>query len=107
MGEKITTLWIIIVIIGVATYITRAAPLFWRSRGHAHRQPPAWLFLLGPCLLAAMAVTIIAPFLSTSIENSTLLPVGFGFAAVAASMLVRKDPGIATLAGVLAYFVTL
>ena len=98
------TLWLTILLIGLATYLARALPLFWQPRQSANRSRAAWLDRLGPCLLAAMAATVILPIFMASAEDGSTLEVLFGLAAVAIAMQIRNDPGIATLAGIVVYF---
>lgn len=100
-----TGLWLTILVVGLATYATRAAPLFWWDGGVDNSQRPAWLDLLGPCLLSAMAAMQIIPALVTAIDGRDMLPVVFGLLAVCGSMRIRKDPGIATFAGMIVYFI--
>jgi branched-subunit amino acid transport protein len=100
-----TELWITILVVGLATYATRAVPLFWR-RGVIHRQRPAWLDRLGPCLLAAMAAAVILPDLAIDGTDGRLLPFLLGLVGVWVAMRIARDPGLATLSGMVVYFVS-
>lgn len=97
-----TAFWIAIIVIGIVTYATRVLPFFTpRVR---NRRPPAWLDALGPSLLAAMAVTIFAPQASLALAHGTLLVYLAGITAAVFAMKLFNDPGFATLAGVLGWW---
>ena len=103
-----TELWIAFVVIGVLTYLTRALPLLLnrRSKG-ADAPPPAWLDALGPCILAAIAVAVLLPEASAALAADAWRPFALGSVAAAAVMLWRRDAGLATLAGVAAYWLAI
>ena len=92
--------WLVIVIVGVATCLLRATPLLWpadRVRDATSRV--VWLNALGPCLLTAMAATVVLPAVHGAAQQGSVVPLGCGLAAVASVMLLRRDPGMATLMG--------
>lgn len=99
-----TTLWITIMLIGVATCATRVLPLFLTGKNSKSKARPYWLENLGPCLLASMATVVILHSFRTAVGGGTITAEGLGLAAVAFVMTFRRDPGIATLAGMLTYF---
>ncbi|MBK1691524.1 AzlD domain-containing protein [Ectothiorhodospira mobilis] len=102
-----TALWISILVIGVATYATRVLPLFWvRSRGE-ERTRSSWLDRLGPCLLAAMATAVILPVFERSESSLELLAATGGVMAAGGSMWLRRDPGLATLVGMIVFYILL
>lgn len=96
-------LWGLILIIGAVTYLTRALPLLMRPRAGGDRTPPAWLDALGPCILAAIAVSVLLPEARAAIDTGAALPFALGSAAAAGTMLWRRDAGLATLAGMAGY----
>lgn len=101
----IMELWVAIMAIGVCTGATRIAPLFFAGRRKENDvRRPAWLNSLGPCLLAAMAVVAILPVVQSSVREESITPTAISFAVVAAVMIIRRDPGLATIGGMLAYF---
>ncbi len=99
-----TTLWIAITIIGVATYATRVVPLFWLRPNGVRKQRSSWLERLGPCLLAAMAVSIILPTLAPTKDPLAILAAAGGLMSTAGSMWFRRDPGLATVIGVTTFY---
>ncbi len=118
-GARMTDLWIAIAVVGVFTAATRIVPLFLAGRKpSAGRRRPDWLEALGPCLLAAMAVVVMLPALQAGGDPAGVAGAGSSlamalegrlvtlasFGVVAASMLIRRDPGLATIAGMVAYF---
>ena len=100
-------LWLAFIVIGALTYLTRALPLLSRRRGIG-APPPAWLDALGPCILAAIAVAVLLPEASAALAAGAWRPFALGSAAAAAAiMLWRRDAGLATLAGVAAYWLAI
>lgn len=100
-----TALWVTITIIGLATYATRVVPLFWlRPNGH-ERPRSSWLDRLGPCLLAAMAIAVILPTFDHAEGSFEFLATMGGLMAAGGSMWFRRDPGLATLVGMIAFYV--
>lgn len=100
-----TELWIAVMAIGVYTGATRIAPLLITGRRKENGvRRPAWLNALGPCLLAAMAAVVILPYVQTSAEEASMAATSLAFAVVAIVMMIRRDPGLATIGGMLAYF---
>lgn len=103
-----TALWGAFVVIGAVTYLTRALPLLRdRRSGSADGPPPAWLDALGPCILAAIAVAVLLPEARAAVAGGSLRPFALGSAAAAAVMLWRRDAGLATVAGVLACWLSI
>lgn len=103
-----TALWAAFVVIGAVTYLTRALPLLRDRRSDAaDAPPPAWLDALGPCILAASAVTVLLPEARGALAGGSLRPFALGALAAAAVMLWRRDAGLATVAGVLAYWLSI
>lgn len=99
-----TELWFTITVIGVATYATRVVPLFWFRPNGEKRPRSSWLDRLGPCLLAAMASAVILPtFAQTEAPLDFLAAMG-GLMAAGGSMWFRRDPGLATLVGMIAFY---
>lgn len=97
--------WFAVLIIGGMTYATRVLPLIWPARRFSSStRRPQWLEALGPCLLTSMAVTVIFPAVTDAADQTALLPLICGFAAVGAVMLLRSDPGLATLAGMMVWW---
>lgn len=94
--------WIAIIVIGIFTYVSRVLPFFTPRRRSG--RPPAWLDALGPALLAAMAVTIFAPQAGAALAHGTLAVYLVGLATAALVMMFSKDPGFATLGGVLGWW---
>lgn len=100
-----TQLWGVIIVIGIFTGATRIAPLFLAGRKkETGSRRPVWLDTLGPCLLAAMAVAVILPHMQFSMGEGSILATAISFAIVSISMIIRRDPGLATIAGMIAYF---
>ena len=100
-----TTLWLAIIAIGALTCAMRIAPLFLaKYRKQTNGQRPAWLDALGPCLLSAMATVVILPYVQSTQEGGLNMATAVAFGVVAIIMLLRRDPGLATIGGVLAYF---
>lgn len=99
--------WLAICSVGIATCLLRVIPLLWPA-GRVQRTSPraAWLDALGPCLLTAMAATVVAPAFNEAAGHGALLPLGFGCFAVAGMMLAFRDPGWATLAGMAAWWIS-
>ncbi len=97
-------LWITIAIVGVATYATRVLPLLWLKSNDQNKSRPLWLDRLGPCLLAAMAIVVIMPNFSQFKETFEILAAAGGLMAAGSSMWFRRDPGIATLVGMLTFY---
>ncbi|MGP3726412.1 AzlD domain-containing protein [Cereibacter sphaeroides] len=97
-------IWLAILVIGIATYATRVAPLLWERWLPLAAARGGWLDRLGPCLIAAMAATVILPPFLTAEAALDILPELTGLAAVAAVMRLRADPGLATLGGMAAYY---
>lgn len=100
-----TSLWAAIGFIGLVTYATRVVPLFLLRPIGGKRSRSAWLDRLGPCLLAAMATAVIVPTFADADGLSEGLPVAAGLIAAGGSMWLRRDPGVATLVGMIAFFV--
>lgn len=100
------TLWIAIIAIGICTYGMRVIPLFLkRQRKKEEFRRAGWLDALGPCLLAAMAAVVILQHIQDAATlRATPLSIAIPFAVVAAVMMIRRDPGLATIGGMLAYF---
>lgn len=99
--------WLAIGVIGLATYAFRVLPLL--SNGRSREAPVAGrnrLNALGPCLLTAMAVTVLLPGVGAAAAEGRLLCVIAGTLAVAVVMAFRRDPGLATLAGVAGWWLT-
>ncbi|MBK1674251.1 AzlD domain-containing protein [Ectothiorhodospira shaposhnikovii] len=99
-----TALWTTITIIGMATYATRVLPLFWIRPSGREGPRSSWLDRLGPCLLAAMAAAVILPTFEQSESSLELMAVTGGVIAAGASMSIRRDPGLATLVGMVAFY---
>jgi branched-subunit amino acid transport protein AzlD len=99
-----SAIWIAILTIGLATYACRLAPLLRRPHETDLTQPPAWLARLGPCLLAAMATTVILPAFVASNHAVERLGALGGLISVGVLMRARRDPGLATLGGTTVYF---
>ena len=99
-------LWVAFVVIGAVTYLTRALPLLRELSGTADAPPPAWLDALGPCILAAIAVAVLLPEARGAWAEGSLGPFALGSGAAAAMMLWRRDAGLATVAGVVAYWLS-
>ncbi len=99
-------LWIAIAAIGAFTAVTRIAPMFFIGRRKENRERPraAWLDALGPCLLAAMAAVVILPHVQFSAGERATSATAISFGVVATIMLIRRDPGLATIGGMLVYF---
>ncbi len=94
--------WLAIGIIGLATYAFRVLPLLsndGRSR-KASADGRGRLNALGLCLLTAMAVTVLLPEIGAAVAQDRLPCAIAGMLAVVAVMAARRDPGLATLAGV-------
>nr|WP_255440519.1 AzlD domain-containing protein [Paracoccus sp. MC1854] len=100
-------LWVAFVAIGAVTYLTRALPLLRDHPGKGARPPPAWMEALGPCILAAIAVAVLLPEARGALAQGSLRPFLLGAAAAGAAMRWRRDAGLATLAGVAAYWLAL
>jgi branched-subunit amino acid transport protein len=100
-----TSLWITITIIGAATYATRVVPLFWLRSNGQKQYRSSWLDRLGPCLLAAMAIAVIQPTFAHSEGALEMLSATSGLMAAGGSMWFRQDPGLATLVGMIAFYV--
>lgn len=98
-------LWIAVAVIAVATYLSRALPflLYKDDQRSTQRQTPAWLDALGPCILAAMGAAILWPEAGKAASSGTLPQFLAGLAAAALVMLMRRDAGLATLAGIIGY----
>ena len=62
---------------------------------------------LGPCILAAIAVAVLLPEARAALAADSWRPFALGSAAAAAVMLWRRDAGLATLAGVAAYWLAI
>ncbi len=99
-----TALWITILVIGAATYAFRVLPLIWRQPNAHKRLKSSWLDRLGPCLLSAMATAIILPTFVNSNGLQEILAATGGLVAAGGSMYVLRDPGIATLVGMIAFY---
>ena len=99
-------LWVAFVVIGAVTYLTRALPLLRERSGTADAPPPAWLDALGPCILAAIDVAVLLPEARGAWAEGSLGPFALGSGAAAAMMLWRRDAGLATVAGVVAYWLS-
>lgn len=97
-------IWLAILVIGIATYATRVAPLLWKRRMPLAAARGGWLDRLGPCLIAAVAASVILPPFLGAVTVRDILPELVGLLAVAAMMRLRADPGLATLAGMAAYY---
>jgi len=100
-----TALWITITVIGVATYDTRVVPLFWLRPNGQERPRSSWLDRLGPCLLSAMAIAVILPTFAHAEGSLEFLAATGGLIAAGGSMWFRRDPGLATLVGMIAFYV--
>lgn len=100
-----TALWITIAVIGAATYATRAIPLFWLRSNGQRRARSSLLDRLGPCLLAAMATAVILPTFANSEGSPEMLAATGGLIAAGCSMWIRRDPGLATFVGMIAFYV--
>lgn len=98
-----TDLWLTIIIIGAVTYATRVIPLFWRRLTDPMKQQSSWLDRLGPCLLSSMAVVVILPAFAGSAFPMEALAAACGLLATSGSMWVRRDPGLATLLGMITF----
>lgn len=97
-------LWITIIIIGAVTYTTRVIPLFWCRLKNPVTQP-SWRDRLGPCLLVSMAVAVILPiFAGTALALETYAA-ACGLLAASGSMWFRRDTGVATLLGMITFYV--
>ena len=99
-------LWIAIALIGAATYATRAAPFLLKSRDTGDRTARGRdrLSAVGPCLLAAMAVTVFLSEIAETRATGSLLPLLVGSASVAVVMRAFRNPGLATLAGIVGWW---
>ncbi|MBK5933176.1 branched-subunit amino acid transport protein AzlD [Rhodovulum imhoffii] len=99
-----TALWVTITIIGIATYATRVVPLLWLRPNGQKRLRLSWLDRLGPCLLAAMAVAVILPTFAQTEGSSEFLAAVGGLMGAVGSMCFRRDPGLATLVGIITFY---
>lgn len=100
-----TDLWITITIIGVATYAARVLPLFWFRWNSQDNRRSSWLNRLGPCLLAAMAVAVILPTFADPKEPLEILAAAGGLMAAGVFMRFKRNPGLATLVGMIVFYV--
>ena len=100
-----SALWITILVVGVATYATRVFPLFWLQPNGEHKMQSSWLNHLGPCLLAAMAVAVILPTFTQPKGTLNALAASVGLIASGGSMWLRRDPGLATVIGMITFYV--
>lgn len=99
-----SALWIVIIAIGIATYVTRVAPLLWGRRLPMGATRSGWFERLGPCLIAAMAATVILPSFMSMAAAPDIVPELMGLLAVVVVMRLRSDPGLATLGGMVAHY---
>ena len=99
-----TALWITITIIGMATYATRVVLLFWIRSSGQNNQRPSWLDRLGPCLLASIAISVILPTFAHPEGALEILAATSGLMAAGGSMWFRRDPGLATFVGMIAFY---
>jgi branched-subunit amino acid transport protein len=100
------SIWLGIFIIALLTFLTRFAPLsFDKGRHHKFARQTAWLDALGPCLLASMALVILFPAAKEAIATGTLMSFIGGVSATVVMMLIRRDGGLAVMAGVLAWWI--
>ena len=99
--------WLVVCLVGIGTCLLRVIPLVWPTGRIRHASPrAAWLDALGPCLLMAMATTVVVPAVNEAAGQGAWLPLGCGCLAVAGMMLVFRDPGWATLAGMAAWWIS-
>lgn len=95
-----SSLWVAVALTGAATLAARLLPLLWRGRTRETANAPGWLNALGPCLLTAMAVAVLLPKAVYAIEGGRIMAFFGGAGAAATAMALRRDPGLAALAGV-------
>lgn len=93
-------LWGAVALIGAATLAARLLPLLWRGQADEGARSPAWLQALGPCLLTAMGVAVLLPEGMGALQTGQMPEFLGGTAAAAAAMALRRDPGLAAIAGV-------
>jgi branched-subunit amino acid transport protein len=99
-------IWLGITVIAVLTFLIRFAPLgFDKVRNSNYARQTAWLDALGPCLLASMALVILFPAAKEAIATETLLPFIGGVSATVIMMLIRRDGGLAVMAGVFTWWI--
>jgi branched-subunit amino acid transport protein len=98
-------LWMTAALIGAATLIARLAPLLWRGRGREDAATPGWIGALGPCLLTAMGMAVLLPEALGAWETGRGAALLGGTGAAALAMMLRRDPGLAALAGVAGWWV--
>ncbi|NNG05499.1 MAG: AzlD domain-containing protein [Inquilinus sp.] len=96
--------WLTVIAIAAATYLTRLLPLVLPELSRSHLVPREILGVLGPCLLAAMAATVLMPEIMDAYDTQRLLPLLGGLAFACLAMAARRDPGLATVAGVLGWW---
>lgn len=92
--------WLTVALIGGATIAARLLPLLWRGHSREDARAPAWLNALGPCLLTAMGVAVLLPEAVDAVGSGRARAFLGGAGAAAGAMLLRRDPGLAALAGV-------
>ncbi len=102
-----SAMWIAILIIGAFTYFTRALPFIWKSQLLEKASESAWLERLGPVMLVAMLVAVVLPFAQEAIELKEWLPLFLGISSVLVTLKIKPNAGLATIIGVLAYWVGL
>ena len=100
-----TDLWLTITIIGAVTYATRVIPLFGHRLKGLMTQQSSWRDRLGPCLLASMAVAVILPTFASSASPVEMCATSCGLLATSGSMWFRRDPGLATLLGMITFYI--
>lgn len=98
------TLWLAVALIGAVTLAARLLPLLWRGQADDGAGPPAWLDALGPCLLTAMGVAVLLPEGMAAAGTGDTLSFLGGVGAAAGVMWMRRDPGLAAIAGVLGWW---
>ncbi|GEO79959.1 AzlD domain-containing protein [Pararhodospirillum oryzae] len=97
-----------IVVIGLATYLTRVLPfLLGRHARHlsAWMGPEGPFAALGPSLIAALAALTWTPLGARALEGEAAAPLLTALAATVAMLAWRRDAGLAVVAGVVVYAV--
>lgn len=102
-----TGLWIAVIVIGAVTYLSRALPFLIRLTGNASPTTKARLAALGPCLLAGMAAVAFSGEFQAAVSGGKMTPLIAGTVLAVLSMSVKRDPGIAAIAGVVGWWVAM
>lgn len=99
-----TGLWIAVIVIGAVTYLSRALPFLIRFTGKASPTTKTRLAALGPCLLAGMAAAAFSGEFHAALSSGKMIPLVAGTVLAIVSMGVKRDPGIAAIAGVVGWW---